>query len=1648
MMCLPLELRIIKQTVLCFLLLMPALLYGQKFAFQQGIDAKVRDVAIAPDGALFFIDELGVIKFSDENAQVQTYRIPPGVRIQEARLISLMPTGAVVVYDKAQNQIAVIPKESEAYIIKPAGKSIGALKNTTALEVDQEGYLYLLNEKRKQVDVFTPEGSFVTWIDGGATAFSKPVDIAINKANELHVLDAKGNVHVFDSKGVYLRQHLNLNDLPGVSLNDPVSIEALADGSFTVADRKTCMLVHFDAYGRKIGTIGSKGSGTPGTFAGIGVSAASHISTPEIVVADVVSGKLQTFVFDRRIGEREAEANKPRMVVNPYSGRPVRASVTSAQNIRYIIPDDDPTALVAYKNNTEEVIFALTGAFKEAYALACDNDGNVLVVDRKAKRVEAYSPDGAKMLHFGDQGKNKLKDPVGVAVQKSGVIVVADKGAGALNAYTTGGVFDRVLVGSKKAGWKSISAIRCDSKDQIYVFDEGQSAILRTGINGWPMALQRISVRGMKHGKKAGQIADFTIDRFDQIHVINSSCGQIETFFWDDVEPVLLSRFGLPAGWEHDFSKSDRINIDRASFTLFVNAAAEKKTRVYTYTVKPPSLKDDYHYRIAGESIVVSFDPIDANFITGYRLIGRDRDGNDSLVAESVHPKFTLKPATQALKKAPHYRVVSVSQTVQSDPNEGFTDYFSFANRLLVDRRFDEALPAFGNVLSRMGASTPFRDHVARKLSETGELMVNRGDVSRAMPFLRMAHQTSPDDPAVISAYGKGFSSFFKNLLEREDVSGILAESKRLMMSRTLEPIVLSALDTVSSELSRQSGERAITRAILLQRKMVEWAPKTPEYQAALAASLFRLYRFRKNTGATLPEMESLLSEAERYATHAADELKKQQKPHLQPEVTLLEILVAEERYDEVEQRVMARLSERSDLKTSQENVLKLMLCEAYKGRGQYGLAAEAYALIVETEPQRLDYKERLADALAKTERYDEAQQIYQKLLIGDRSNARYTAAIGRIELMRGNFVEASYQLEKAVRLDPNDASFHGPLAEAFQASSNLNKAIEHYDLAIRYEEALITLNTERLAGFSKVEDARERLKGYLEAAAQLSDQLGRYAQSLEFQEKLIAKYPLTAEYHYQLGNTSLRAGLVYDAEKSLYRACELEPANKTYTSAHEVALKERTRVAKNQDPLTIVDARISDIFPSLYRNYADPSRLPIGEILIANNTDGVIIPDEITVFIDGVMPAPAQVNTTNLVGYSNTLLKLGAILPESVLQSARVQQLQVEIAVRYRVDGKKRSFERAVPFTLHARNAIHWEDKRRLASFVTSGADELMQIGSAIENGFQELETGGINEPLVKAAQIYTALRGEQFKYVPDPEYDFSVLSSGKGGLDYVQFPAETMVRRQGDCDDFVVLLAGLLENSGVQTAYVDVPGHVFLAFDTELKPHQLAMAGLSIRDVIIEEGRVWIPLETTLIGNHDFLTAWRTGVERYNQEMIKGNFPDVVSMSEARKIYAPAHFVPSKFDPRFKINAPAMNEFNGVLSEMRLKLRQEFAQDIESRYHREPQNVYVKNKYAILLAKAGDLDRAEGVLLEALDLSPENATVLTNLGNVNYLKSLHNKAIEYYSKAFELNKDAEICINLHKTHLESGSAEEAERWLKRAREIEPSINTKNGLF
>ena len=1551
--------------------------------------------------------------------------------------------GHVAVCNPADGRVILFqPDKSNAYTEKTI---VSGVVKVSSIALDDEGYVYLADPKKRRVLVYNADGKYTGWVTQDDTKSEKIVAIAVNPANELHILDAAAQVHVFHPSGKKLRSHLLLSKAAGVSLTAPTTLLALPDGGFAIGDGKTCSVVFFDAYGRKTGVLGSKGNGNPGTFQSLNALALSMDNPQAIALVDRSTKRVQVFRADRSIGVVETHDIRPNIHPATAPTRPIRCLATGADGTEYFVPTDDPTALVAIEADGR-VRFTLTDVFKDAVAITTDASGFLYVADAKAKRIHVYSTEGAKIRHFGSEGKYKLKQPSGVAVQKNGTIVVCDAGSGALSAWSASGVFERELVSSTKAGWKKPSRIALDSKDQIYILDAGTQAVFRTGSNGHPVALQRILLRSEKPGKP-GAIADFVIDRFDQIHLYNVSSGQWEVFSWDAIEPELLFRFGRSADWLPSSAKVERIAMNNERFRLYLSSESKRLSAARDFVVKPPTPADDFNFAINDGQLVVSFNTLEASFITGYGLVD-DGQERDSLLFTTENNSFTLPRLAVATEAAPRYRLVSMSRNALSDPNAGFTDHFSYAEALLEGGRFDEALPAYQSAVDRMGRSKVFREYVALRLAAQGEALALRGDVSRAMPYLRLAHRTAPDDQQVIAAYRVGYSSYFRELLGREDVNGILAESRRLMGSTVLKPIVLESLDSLSNELDRERGERALTRAVLLRRKMVEWAPEHAHYRIALGSSLRNLYEWKNRSGASLPELESLLGEAERFITQGIEELRLKQQPVLQAELLLVDLLLIQARYGEAEALVRSLLTEHSGSGSTAVTALKLKLCEAYKGKGLFSPAADEYRRLAESYPADRNYRELLGKALADAGDYEEARQVFEKLLIERRGDAGYTAEIGRIELLRANYIEAAYQLDRALKLDGANTALHGLLAEALDRSSNSNDALVHYAAAIRHEDQQLALYRKRLADLRKLNESRTRLTRHLEAVARLQQSMGKPELTIAPLQRLVELHPNTARYHFDYGNACMATGRVYDAEKAFYTATRLEPGDRAFAAAHEQSLKERTRLAAKLDPLTFAEVTLNEVFPSLYRNYADPSRLPIGEVVIANNTDGIIDLEALIVSIPD-LNVETRVPVANLVGYANTVIKLNAILPEAVLTNRQAKTLPVTISGSYSHGGRKLTLARTESITLQPSNAIHWGDKRRLASFVSTGVDELIAFNSTVTNAFQNSDAGNINGAIIQTLQIYTALSALPLAYQPDPQFNYAVLSAGNGSLDYVQFPIETLVKQRGDCDDFVVVFAGLLENAGIQTAYIDVPGHVFLAVNTLLAPHELAAAGLSPRDVILDGGEVWIPIETTLAGEAGFITAWEQGLKRYNNELQRGIYPELVRMADARSAYAPANYVPEGYEAPTTLAPAALNIYERELALLRTRLRREVTISIEGRYQREPGNVFVKNKYAVLLAREGNLARAQGVLLEALDLSPNNAVVLNNLGNVARLQGETDQAIEYYEKAFAIdNNDAEICVNLFSTFSLLGDRSRAEEWLEKAYKIEPTLKTRYDKF
>jgi hypothetical protein len=148
------------------------------------------------------------------------------------------------------------------------------------------------------------------------------------------------------------------------------------------------------------------------------------------------------------------------------------------------------------------------------------------------------------------------------------------------------------------------------------------------------------------------------------------------------------------------------------------------------------------------------------------------------------------------------------------------------------------------------------------------------------------------------------------------------------------------------------------------------------------------------------------------------------------------------------------------------------------------------------------------------------------------------------------------------------------------------------------------------------------------------------------------------------------------------------------------------------------------------------------------------------------------------------------------------------------------------------------------LAAWVTPNRPEIMALlrrAAEIHPDRQivgyQVDAAGV-EAQVRA--VFDALKDAEITYVN------SVLAFGATEGTYMQrvrLPRESLEQKSANCIDGTLLMASLLEAASLNPGLVLVPGHAFLAWETQ------------------QEGGEWDYLETTMIGSYDFDAAQRSG-------------------------------------------------------------------------------------------------------------------------------------------------------------------------------------------
>ncbi|MEM7231231.1 MAG: FHA domain-containing protein [Planctomycetota bacterium] len=322
------------------------------------------------------------------------------------------------------------------------------------------------------------------------------------------------------------------------------------------------------------------------------------------------------------------------------------------------------------------------------------------------------------------------------------------------------------------------------------------------------------------------------------------------------------------------------------------------------------------------------------------------------------------------------------------------------------------------------------------------------------------------------------------------------------------------------------------------------------------------------------------------------------------------------------------------------------------------------------------------------------------------------------------------------------------------------------------------------------------------------------------------------------------------------------------------------------------LDLKLDSIYGSLFHSYRDRA---LGSVRITNESDDTLEGASL-VFgmsdrakLSNLLVEDLTVEVPALSKGQSWSAELKAVLANAVLLPV---DREVTASIRLLIGGTEaRTITRAV--NVFGQNAIDWRDPRQVAAFVDANDPVVQSFVNQVWAKSTKSKDEVPPENLVKAATLITAVASRGLRYLSDGRSaTFTGMKSESGSAivatDSVKYPGQTLRDQTGDCDDLSVLCCAMLQAVDVETAFLVAPDHVFFMFDSGLESLRSDQTPFPSESVVDWSGRVWIPIESTALGDTgaSFGSAWTRAWKRA-QQIGKG--VTVVPIQEAWRSYRP---------------------------------------------------------------------------------------------------------------------------------------------------------------
>jgi len=260
------------------------------------------------------------------------------------------------------------------------------------------------------------------------------------------------------------------------------------------------------------------------------------------------------------------------------------------------------------------------------------------------------------------------------------------------------------------------------------------------------------------------------------------------------------------------------------------------------------------------------------------------------------------------------------------------------------------------------------------------------------------------------------------------------------------------------------------------------------------------------------------------------------------------------------------------------------------------------------------------------------------------------------------------------------------------------------------------------------------------------------------------------------------------------------------------------------------------------------------------------------------------------VLAYVRKNVDIFALFTDRVLEVTEATKALADIRLEYSLDGQRYMQATTVTMRLLNRNAIKLTDVRQLAAFVSANDPAIVSFSKNVLGYIRDKGPETIDVKLLTAIGLFCALDLFGVAYVSGPNPTIGERTSNKDAVFFFQFPRQSLDYKAGDFADLAILYTALLQSVGVETAFITVPGGIYVSFALDLNPDAARKLFTHVDELIFRGDKSWVPVDMTQISD-GFLKAWQLGAKRWRESVVR-NQAGFFTLQEAWQEYEPVRF------------------------------------------------------------------------------------------------------------------------------------------------------------